>query len=442
MNNGTAILRARLQRRQTWHPTGRVTSISSDTIRVAGVQHAAHIGQQVSVLLSKGQTTEGEVIQVQEGFTLVMLHGTTEQIALGARVVLTDEDTGIAPCEDWIGRVVDPLGRPLDGQPLMFGSEDRAIHATPPCAAHRAALGDRMNTGLAAFNTFLPIVEGQRLGLFSGSGVGKSSLLAALCHGMEADIIVMAMIGERGRELRHFVQETLGEEGMRRAIIVAATSDQSALLRRRCALSALSVAEHFRAQGKRVLFLADSVTRFAEAHREIALAAGELPALRGYPPSTSKLIMSLCERAGPGAAGEGSITAIFSVLVAGSDFDEPIADILRGVLDGHVILDRDIAERGRFPAINLLKSVSRSLPQAATEEENSSLKDARSLMAAYENAQAMIRTGLYVAGSDPLIDRAVRVWADLDAFVAKTGEPDVASSFRKLNLILRRSGSG
>ncbi len=228
-------------------------------------------------------------------------------------------------------------------------------------------------------NTLLPIVAGQRLGLFAGSGVGKSRLLGQLARNMEADVVVVALIGERGREVNEFVTRVLGGEGMRCAVVVAATSDQSALTRRRCAWAAMSVAEHFRDTGRNVLLLADSVTRFAEAHREIAVAAGEAPALRGYPPSVAPLITALCERAGPGAAGQGHITAVFSVLVAGSDMEEPVADILRGVLDGHVVLSRDIAERGRFPAIDVGRSVSRSLPDAATAAENT-LLPCRSLL--------------------------------------------------------------
>jgi flagellum-specific ATP synthase len=247
------------------------------------------------------------------------------------------------------------------------------------------------------------------------------------------------MIGERGRELRDFVETVLGTEGMKRAIVIAATSDQSPLLRRRCAWAAMAVAEYFRDQGLNVLLLADSITRFAEAHREVALAAGELPSLRGYPPSTAHMIMALCERAGPGAGGAGSITAVFTVLVAGSDMEEPIADILRSVLDGHIVLDRAIAERGRYPAIDLLRSVSRSLPNAASAAENTTITEARRLLGAYAGAETMIRAGLYVAGSDPQVDQAIRVWPDLDAFLAQSEPLDTKHSFDRLRLILRRA---
>jgi flagellum-specific ATP synthase len=252
-------------------------------------------------------------------------------------------------------------------------------------------------------------------------------------------VVVFAMIGERGRELREFAENVLGPEGMARSVIVAATSDQSPLIRRRCAWTAMAVAEHFRDQGLEVLLLADSITRFAEAHREVATAAGEMPSLRGYPASTSHMIMSLCERAGPGGKGQGSITGIFSVLVAGSDMDEPVADILRGVLDGHVVLDRDIAERGRYPAINLLRSVSRSLPRAASDSENDLLGQARALLGAYDRSETMIRAGLYAQGSDPQLDMAIRAMPDLDRFLGEGEAGTTQDSFDRLALILRRA---
>jgi flagellum-specific ATP synthase len=324
---------------------------------------------------------------------------------------------------------------------MMRGETARDLMAAPPKAAERRPMGERLATGLAVFNTILPIVKGQRVGLFAGSGVGKSTLLATLAQNMEADVVVMALIGERGREVNHFVNEVLGPDGMKRAVVVAATSDQSALVRRRCAWSAMAVAEHFRDQGKNVLFLADSVTRFAEAHREIAVASGEAPALRGYPPSVTPLITGLCERAGPGSDGQGDITAVFSVLVAGSDMDEPIADILRGVLDGHIVLNREIAERGRFPAVDVSRSVSRSLPAAATEEENAAILDVRKYLGAYEQSEVMIRAGLYSEGNDVTLDQAVKLWPELDSFFGKSDPDGIKSSFNRLMLMVRRAGA-
>jgi flagellum-specific ATP synthase len=272
--------------------------------------------------------------------------------------------------------------------------------------------------------------------------VGKSSLLAHLGQNMQADIVVVALIGERGRELGDFIRDVMGPEGMRRAVIVAATSDRSPLVRRRCAWTAMAVAEHFRDQGRHVLFLADSVTRFAEAHREIAISAGEMPALRGYPASTSPMIMSLCERAGPGEGQAGDITALLTVLVAGSDMDEPVADILRGVLDGHVVLDRQIAERGRYPAIDLLRSVSRSLPGALEADENALISQARRYLGSYARAETMIKAGLYVEGSDPELDQAIRIWPELDGFLGDIETGTSTNSFARLSVIMRRAGAG
>lgn len=422
-----------------WDHTGQVSQVFSDIIHVTGLQEVAHIGDQVHVRRSDGGKVAGEIVRISKEHCVAMLHGGNDQIGIYAKVTLKKTVNEICPSESWKGRILDPFCRPLDERPLLPGRDAADVHAPAPDAARRAEFGDRLNTGFLVFNTFLPLVAGQRLGLFSGAGVGKSTLLAALSTEVEADVVVIAMIGERGHEVRKFVDNTLGAAGLARSIIVAATSDQSALMRRRCPQTAMAIAEHYRSKGQNVLFLADSITRFAEAHREISLANGELPAMRGYPPSTAKMIMSLCERAGPGVIGEGTITAVFSVLVAGSDLDEPIADILRGVLDGHVVLDRDIAERGRFPAINVLRSVSRSLPAAASDEENALLKDARRLLAAYEKSSTMIKAGLYAMGSDPLTDRAIRIWEELDSLFAKKGEADVAGSYAKLSLLLRRS---
>jgi flagellum-specific ATP synthase len=303
-------------------------------------------------------------------------------------------------------------------------------------------MGARLATGFAAFDTLLPLARGQRIGLFAGSGVGKSTLLGGLARGVAADVVVIGLVGERGRELRHFVEEVLGPEGMARAVVVAATSDRAPQVRRRCALAATAVAEHFRDEGRQVLLLIDSVTRFAEAHREVAVAAGEGAALRGFPASTAPAIAALCERAGPGAdsasegGDQGDITAIYSVLVQGSDMEEPVADWLRGVLDGHVVLDRAIAERGRFPAVDLLRSVSRSLPAIASRVENQLINEARALLGTHDRAALMIRSGLYAAGSDPQVDASIAAEPHLDRFLSLTGQPSVAASFAALRQAL------
>jgi len=314
-------------------------------------------------------------------------------------------------------------------------------HAAPN-AALRKTLGERLPTGVCVLDTLLPICRGQRVGLFAGSGVGKSSLLGEIACGVECDVAVVAMIGERGREVRGFIEETLGPEGMKKTVIVASTADQSPLAKKRGAHLAMATAEYFRNKGKQVLLLFDSLTRYAEAHREIALSAGEAPSLHAFPPSTFRTIASLVERSGPGEEGQGDITAVFSVLVAGSDHNEPVADMIRGILDGHIVLERAIAERGRFPAIDVSRSVSRSLPRAASEEENLLLREARAILRAYEDSETIVRAGLYAHGADAQIDRALEIWPKLDAFIAEKNKVGIAASFEKLNRIVHGARKG
>lgn len=413
---------------------GRVTAIRGGTVELRNLTHRATMGERARID-TPGGPLWAEVVALHPDHITLLPEGAPEGVGVGQRVELCGP-IRIAPDPSWVGRILDPSGRPLDGRALLSGPTPCTITRAPPPAAERQRLGARLETGLAVFNTMLPLVQGQRIGLFAGSGVGKSTLLADFARYLSADLAVIALIGERGRELRDFVENTLGPEGMKRAIVVVATSDQPALVRRRCALTATAIAEYFRDLGQHVLLLADSVTRFAEAHREIAVAGGESPSLRGYPPSTSGQIMTLAERAGPGPEGAGDITGIYTVLVAGSDMDEPVADILRGTLDGHVVMDRAIAERGRFPAIDLLKSVSRSLPEAASETENTMIRAARRLLGSYAESELMIRSGLYVSGSDPLLDEAIRLWPALDAFIGQGRGISTTDSFAQLQEIL------
>lgn len=440
VKNNFAGLQAEIASLQAVKTVGRVSAVHGNTLHISGLSGHARLGDRVRIYRRDGGCLSGEVLQMNQDSITMLPDESPEGIALGDRASLSDAST-IAPSDAWIGRVIDPFGQPLDGRPLSRGPVARALRSDPPAPARRRALGARLETGMAAFNTVLPIVRGQRVGLFAGSGVGKSMLLGHLGRHLQADVVVFALIGERGRELREFVENVLGPEGMKRSVIIAATSDRSPLIRRRCAWTAMAVAEHFRDQGQHVLFLADSVTRFAEAHREVATAAGEMPALRGFPASTAHMIMSLCERAGPGEGQTGDITALLSVLVAGSDMEEPIADILRGVLDGHVVLDRQIAERGRYPAIDLLRSVSRSLPAAASEDENALIGRARHLLGTYAKSETMVKAGLYVDGNDAGLDQALKVWPELDAFLAENETISAKNSFDRLGLILRRVGA-
>lgn len=423
-------------------PVGRVAESTQGAFLVAGLPTAA-LGDRVVGRTARGAPLAGEVVALAPRGVLVLPEGEAAGLSIGCEVELAGPVT-IAPDDHWLGRVVDPLGRPLDGRPLMRGRSSRPLTGRPPPAAERRGFGPRLATTMAVFDTLLPLVRGQRIGLFAGSGVGKSALLARFARGVTADVVVLALVGERGRELNDFTTRVLGPEGMARSVVVAATSDQSPLMRRRCALAAMAVAEHFRDQGRQVLLLVDSVTRLAEAHREVALAAGEQPSLRGYPPSTAPAIMGLAERAGPGTGKAGDITAVLTVLVAGSDMEEPVADIIRGTLDGHVVLDRQIAERGRYPAIDLLRSVSRSLPEAASVAENARITDARRVLSAWARAEMMVQAGLYTPGSDAEVDRAIRLWPALDAFLAEETPPGgPKAAFARLAQILRPvAGSG
>lgn len=423
-----------IERQRVVDPLGRVAAIGSGVVVVSGLISEAGLGDRIEILTPEG-VCHGEIVKIDPSGVSVLPEGDISGISIGMMARLRPVPF-FAPDNNWIGRVVDPDGKPLDGRPLLPGVARRRLQTAPISAAKRRGLGARMQTGLAVFDTLLPIVRGQRVGLFAGSGVGKSSLLGELARNVDADVIVIGLVGERGRELREFTEKILGPEGMARSVIVAATSDRAPQIRRRCAWAAMAVAEHFRDMGKQVLLLMDSVTRFAEAHRELAVASGEPANLRGFPASTGPTIAGLCERAGPGSANHGDITAIFSVLVAGSDMEEPIADILRGVLDGHVVLDREIAERGRFPAIDLLRSVSRSLPDAASDAENALITEARAQLGTYDRSELMIQSGLYSAGSDPQIDRAIQIAPRLDQFIALREPAGIAASFTALRLAL------
>lgn len=410
---------------------GRVTEVTGGLLTVTGLSGRTALADRVDMLRRDGSAGGGEVIRIARDGVSVLPDAGIEGFAIGD-VALHAGPTTLSPDDSWIGRVIDPLGRPLDGRPLFRGRSPRPLRSAAPAAATRRPLGPRLDTGLCLFDTILPLVRGQRIGLFAGSGVGKSSLLATLARRVPADVVVLALIGERGREVRHFVENVLGREGMARAVVVTATADESPLSRRRAAWTAMTVAEHFRDAGAHVLLLADSVTRFAEAHREVALSSGEAGSMRGFPPSLAHAIGALAERAGPGGPGGGDITAVFSVLVAGSDMEEPVADILRGMLDGHVVLDRRIAEGGRFPAVDVLRSVSRSLPDAASVEENTLISEARRLLGAWDRAEPMIQAGLYVAGSDATVDAAIRARPALEGFLAAETEGGTEASFARL----------
>jgi flagellum-specific ATP synthase len=325
----------------------------------------------------------------------------------------------LAVADGWLGRVVDPLGAPLDGKgPVPRGGVARPVVAVPPEPGGRARLGPRIGLGVRALDLFCTLREGQRIGLFAGAGVGKSTLLAMLAGAPGFDVAVLGLVGERGRELREFVEDDLGSTRLARSVVVCATSDAPAPLRREAALAAMTVAEHFRDAGQRVLLLLDSVTRFALACREIGLAAGEPPATRGHPPSVFAELPRLLERAGPGAEGcAGSITLVATVLVEGDDHDEPVADAVRGVLDGHVVLDRAIAERGRWPAVDVLRSLSRTVPGVLDPDQRPLVARARRVLALQAEMAELVRLGAYRAGTDAAVDEALRLGPRIEALL-------------------------
>ena len=410
-------------------PWGTVQASNGASVTIAGLAGLARIGDMVEID-SGNQQLQGEIVAIDQSGAHAVLMSGPMGLAAGQQAWL-GEDRPPRPSTAWLGQVLDCFARRADGtRPAGATSEPMPRPSTP-----RRELGRRLVTGAAALDTFLPLCRGQRIGVFAGSGVGKSRLMSDLALKVEADAIVVGLIGERSREAGDFIRRIEAAGGMDRTIIISATAEMPALMRRRAAHLTLATAQSFRDRGLHVLCLLDSLTRYAEAHREIALAAGEPPALRAFPPSTAAAIAGLCEQAGTGHEGDagGDVTAVFTVLVAGSDHEEPVADMVRGTLDGHVVLSRAIAERGRFPAIDLRASVSRSAPDAWTEEETVLVARARRLIAAYEEAQPMIQAGLYVPGADPVLDEAVTRWPSLDAFAAAHGGRD---SFARLAMIL------
>lgn len=420
---------------------GVITHIGAQSLHIKGLTGIIGLGDLIHVPMNGAEALTGEIISLEDNISIAMMHGRTTGLRIGQKALRTHEPIP-APSADWMGRVLNHAGKTVEGHTPLSGTTPMPLNANPPQAILRKALGPRLETGVAAIDTFLPLCQGQRVGLFAGSGVGKSTLLGALAKGSNADINIIALIGERGREVRSFVEHTLGSEGMKKSIVFVATSDEPSALRLRTAKLAMACAEYFRDQGRQVLFICDSLTRYADAHRDVALTAGEVPSLRAYPPSTFGAMSALCERTGPGIDGSGDITAIFSVLVAGSNMEEPIADMVRGILDGHIILDRDIAERGRYPAINLSRSVSRALPEAATPEENSYLAAARKYIRQYEDSRTLIQAGLYVSGTDADLDEAIKIYESLDQFIGTISEANIPLCFETLQSILHVANPG
>jgi flagellum-specific ATP synthase len=405
------------------HPVrhyGTVTAVNGMLVEISGCQHKLAVGDRCLILNKYFQEIPVEVVGFKAGKALAMPYGSLEGVGLDNQVLVQAAQSLIYPHNSWLGRVVNAFAEPVDGKGSQLqGKTPCFIKAAPPLAHTRTRIGGKLDVGVRAINTFLTTCKGQRMGIFSGSGVGKSTLLSMLAKYTNADVNVIGLVGERGREVQEFIQDDLGEDGLRKSVLVVATSDESPLMRRQAAYMTLCVAEYFRNQGKDVLCLMDSVTRFAMAQREIGLSAGEPPTTKGYTPTVFAELPRLLERAGPGQAGQGTITGLFTVLVEGDDTNEPIADAVRGIIDGHILLDRKIGERGRYPAINLLRSISRALPDCNSAEENLLLKRARQLLAQYSDMEELIRLGAYKKGSDPQTDEAIAYYPQLDGFLSQ-----------------------
>ncbi len=418
---------------------GRVTKILGLLLEIDGVSEALTIGSLVHLKPSESEDVPCEVIGFRDGQALLMPFGTLEGIGLGCKAIVQDNTPSITPSENWLGRVINALGEPIDGKgALSQGALPVPLKNKPPPPHARQRIGDQLDLGVRAVNTFLATCQGQRMGIFSGSGVGKSVLLSMMARYTAADVSIIGLVGERGREVQEFLQDDLGEDGLARSVVVVATGDEPALMRRQAAYMTLALAEYFRGQGKQVLCLIDSLTRFAMAQREIGLSAGEPPTSKGYPPTTFGELSRLLERAGPGEGDEGSITGLFSVLVEGDDHNEPISDAVRGIVDGHIVMERPIADRGRFPAINVLKSVSRSLPGAITPRQNEIMKHAKKIITTYEDMSELIRLGAYRKGSDPLVDEAILLYPKIEAFLTQNKDEctGIEDGFLQLATIL------
>ncbi len=403
---------------------GRVVAIRGLLVEVAGPVAAMRLGGRLDVEGAGGQgTIPCEIIGFQGDRALAMPFGSLEGVRRGCPAFVRDEAAGaIRPSRHWLGRVIDALGRPVDGLgPLPQGPHIYPLRADPPPAHARQRVGTPLDLGVRCINTFLTMCAGQRMGIFAGSGVGKSVLLSMLARYTAADVAVIGLVGERGREVQEFLQDDLGAAGLARSVVVVATSDEPALMRRNAAYVTLSVAEHFRDQGARVLCMIDSITRFAMAQRDIGLAAGEPPTAKGYTPTVFSELPRLLERAGPGT-GAGTISALFTVLVEGDDHNEPVADAVRGILDGHIVMERAIAERGRYPAINVLRSVSRTMPRSCDPAFLPVVRRARRILSTYADMEELIRLGAYRAGSSQEVDEAVALMPDLEAFLGQSKE--------------------
>jgi flagellum-specific ATP synthase len=423
---------------------GKVSAVKGIIIECVGLADFIVVGTKclVEKKSSKGGAKEDklmcEVVGFRDQNVILMPFGETDGIAVGGTVEVCQHDNYIKPDSSWMGRIINAFGEAIDGLgPLKQGFEPYLLKRQPVNSQKRNTLGHKIELGIKSIDLFTTCCLGQRMGIFAGSGVGKSVLISMLTKFSDFDVKVIGLIGERSREVKEFIEDYLGQEGLKNAVIIVATGDEPALVRKRAAYLTMAVAEYLRDQGKEVLCIIDSITRFAMAQREIGLAIGEPPTTKGYTPSVFSELPKLLERAGPGQETT-NITGLFTVLVEGDDHNEPISDAVRGILDGHIVLDRDIAQRGRYPAVNILKSVSRSMPKCNNAAENNMITYARKMLSIYDDMAELIRIGAYQKGANPEVDLAIKYYNELEEFL--TQKPDEHShmheSYEALKKIL------
>ena len=408
-------------------PRADLTPLSGRVVRVVGlliesVGPRARVGEVCEIVsMSGGPPLVVEVVGFREGYLQSVPLGVTAGIRPGDRIVSRGSLAFVPAGERVLGRVLDPFGRPIDDLGPLQTSVSTPLQRVPVNPLAREPISEPIETGVRAIDAMLTCGRGQRVGLFGGSGVGKSTLLGMMARGTSADVVVMALVGERGREVRAFLDHDLGAAGLARSVVVVSTSDSPPLMRMRAAYAATAMAEHFRDEGKSVLLMMDSVTRFAMAQREVGLAAGEPPTAKGYPPSVFALLPSLLERAG-NMRGRGSITALYTVLVDGDDTNEPIADAVRSILDGHIVLSRDLAQRNHYPAIDVLQSISRTMPEVTTAEHRLEAGRVREWLSTIRDTEDLVTVGAYVRGANPRVDAALDRREALRAFLCQPAD--------------------
>jgi flagellum-specific ATP synthase len=413
-------LKKSLEKADLTRVNGRVEQIVGLVIESTGPSASVGEACWITPATGSGAPILAEVVGFRQNRVLLMPLGDMRGLGPGSEVVKTGEPFKIFVGDSLLGRVIDGMGMPLDGKGSLCSlSQTYPIHRDPPPAMERRRISSPVATGVRAIDALLTLGEGQRLGIFSGSGVGKSTLLGMIACNTEADINVIALVGERGREVRDFLERDLGEKGLTRSVVVIATSDQPSLIRIQAALVATAVAEYFRDQGKRVMLMMDSITRFAMAQREVGLAIGEPPTTKGYTPSVFALLPKILERAGT-TSHEGSITGIYTILVEADDMNEPVADACRSILDGHIVLSRDLAAQNHYPAIDVLNSVSRVMRDIVKPEQLQSAGNIRSMLATYKSVEDLIAIGAYVKGSNPKVDQVVAKLDEIQGFLKQS----------------------